>query len=99
VEGLLEGSKVNYPCGSTEYFSLSEMYNRYYTEYAAWKERSCKTVTASFKLPASVLSKLKYWDIYTVKGQPFILNTIPIVLSQKGANNGDLTMVTVKDYL
>jgi hypothetical protein len=99
VEGLLEGHKVKYPCGSTEVFSLPEMFNRYYTEYAAWKERSCKTVTASFKLPASVLAKLNYWEVYTVKGQPFILNTLPVALSQKGVDNGEVTMVTVKDYL
>jgi hypothetical protein len=98
-EGLLKGFKVKYPCGSTEDFSMKEMYQRYYVAYGAWRERSCKTVVASFKFPASVLARLKFWEVYLVKGQPFILNTIPVVLSQKGADNGDVTMLTVKDYL
>jgi hypothetical protein len=103
VTTLSGTNKVDYPCGETNAagyeFDLKSMYNRYYKEYEEFKLNSCKTVKATFRFPASVLSSLRMWHIYTIKNQPFIFKSIPVTLSEKGLEFSEVELVTVKKYL
>lgn len=93
------GNQLKYPCGSTDQFTMKEMFNRYYVDYSLWKQRSCKSTTVTLRLPSYIVSKLTWYEIYTIKNQPFIIKNIPLTMSNKGIEVGSVELVTVKPYL